>query len=403
MKKYLWLSGLICPFHLAAQLRSRRRKALRERWRPRFALSSERPRIWIHTLSVGELQAAGVLLEGLASAFPQYQPVLTVATVSGLKRARELWGERFPVYPGPLHCPWVLERYLSALSPRIFLLVESDLWPHWLGMLRARGIPLIFVNAALSERSFRRLRRFRFLARWFYDPFSLILAASEEDRRRIAALASGPQVLYLGNLKYDFPPPERREIECLARRLGPFLSPPVLVCGSTHPGEEEILLRAFARLGRGTLILCPRRPERAREVLDQARAMGFSAALRSRPEAARVIVVDTLGELLALYGLADLAFVGGTLVPVGGHNLLEPAALKVPVTFGPEVESVASVARELRETGGGICVPPHPEEVASAWARVLSASERYGQAAFSVYERHRGAAKRYLSVLSHYL
>ncbi len=401
--RYIWLSRIICPFYLLGQLWRRRRGLLRERWHPRFDLPSERSRIWLHTLSVGELQAAGALMEGLARRFPHYELVLTVATASGFKTARQRLGKRFRVYPAPLHCPGALKRYVSAIDPRLFILVESDLWPDMIGFLRIRGVPLILANAALSGRSLSRLKRFRFLTRLLYEPFSVIVAASEEDRQRIETLNPGPSVLYLGNLKYDFPPPEKEEIERLREILAPCLRSPVIVCGSTHPGEETLLLEAFRKFSRGTLILCPRHPERAGEVKARAEAMGLRVALRSRPAPAEVLVIDTLGELRALYGLADLAFVGGTLVPVGGHNLLEPASLGVPVVFGPHLESVSSVARELERAGGGLRVEARPEALLKAWEKVLLEARIRGRAAHRVYGQHRGAVERYLALLANYL
>jgi len=399
----MWLARILCPFYLLAQLRKRRRSLFFRRWRPRPEDLPPAPRVWVHTLSVGELQAAATLVEGLRRRFPQCHPVLTVATVSGYEAASRRFGERFAVYPGPIHCPEALRRYVSVIDPRLFILVESDVWPDLLGWLRRRGVPLIFLNAAISEGSFRRLRRWPALARWFFGAFEVIGTASPEDRRRFVVLDPGPRILYLGNLKYDFPPPSEGEVEALRRELGAYLSPPVIVCGSTHAGEEELLLEARRRLSGGTLVLCPRRPERALRVKALAEALGFRATLRSRPGPCEVLVVDTLGELRALYALAEVAFVGGTLVPVGGHNLLEPASVGVPPVFGPYVESVSGVAAELEKAGGGFRVRIDPEDLVRTWRRVLRERSRAARAAREVWYRHRGALERHLDLLAPYL
>ncbi|WP_168718731.1 3-deoxy-D-manno-octulosonic acid transferase [Thermosulfurimonas marina] len=394
--------SLLCLASFLGELRSRRRRLFWKktgRGLPRGGPSS----VWFHTLSVGEVSGAGALALAVKEQFPHLRVVLTVATSAGYEAARERLGGRLEVYPGPLLCSRVLERYFQALSPRLFVLVESDLWPNFLYYLRDKGVPLLLVNAALSERSRRRLARLPRLARWLYRPFRVLAAASPEDQARLSSLLPEASVLYLGNLKYDFPPPRAEEVEGLRQELSPYLRPPTVVAGSTHPGEEILLLEAFRLLGRGTLILCPRHPERAEELLALARAAGFSAARRSRPFPAPVIVVDTLGELRALYGLAEVALVGGTLVPVGGHNLLEPAALGVPLVFGPYVESVASVARELVASGGGLPAPPEPAALARALEKALSERQSRGEAARAVYQTHQGAVERYLRLFAQFL
>ena len=400
----IFFSALFCPFHLLSHLRKKRRKLFWKRWRPCFEdLSPEKERLWIHTLSVGELQAAGTLLRGLRRHFPDYELVLTVTTSSGFKLALERFSDLARIYPSPLHCPRILRRYFSAIRPRLFILVETDVWPDVVGLAKALRVPLILANGALSEKSYRAFQKFKFLARLLYRPFEVLAMASEEDRLRMEALSPGPLVLFLGNLKYDFPPPHPGEIEALRRDLSAYISSPVIVCGSTHAGEEELILQAFRKLARGTLILCPRNPERAPEIKALSESLGFKTALRSRPFPAEVLVVDTLGELRAIYALAEVAFVGGTLVPIGGHNLLEPAALGVPVLFGPYVESVASVAHELEAEGGGKKVKPEPEALARAMEKFGNESLERGERALRVFVRHKGALERYLRLIAHFL
>ncbi len=357
----------------------------------------------MHALSVGEAQTAGVLLRGLKENFPERPRVLTVSTTAGLAFAKEKLSSLAYVYPSPLECSFSLRAYLEALKPSLFLLIETDIWPAWLRSLKEAGIPALLLNAAISEKAFSRLRRWPFLSRKLYGEFQVITAASPEDQERLRKLPLETEVLYLGNLKYEFNPPAPEEIARLAEELKPYLNPPVLVAGSTHSGEEVLILRAFRRLSRGTLVVCPRHPERAPEILELARKEGLSASLRSRPGAGSVMVVDTLGELRALYGLSNLSIVGGTFVPIGGHNLLEPAALGKPVIFGPYVESVLSVARELEKEGGGLSVQPTEEELSKAIERILKEASERGLRARRVYERHRGALKKHLQLVEKFL
>ncbi|RUM88197.1 MAG: hypothetical protein DSZ24_04305 [Thermodesulfatator sp.] len=404
-----WKRGLrvffpfLCWVSIIGELRSRRRGLFWEKTGRGLPRRGQGPSVWLHTLSVGEVAGAGVLGLAIKKRFSSLRVILTVATLAGYKRAQRHFGDHLEVWPGPLLCSQVFERYFQAFSPRLFVLVESDLWPNLIYYLKKKGLPLLLANAALSEKSYKRLARVPRLARWLYGPFSVLVAASPEDRARLTRLLPQTPILYLGNLKYDFPPPSPEEVENLRRTLLPHLQNPIIVAGSTHPGEEVLILKAFRLLGKGSLILCPRKPERATELLALSREFGLSAALRSRPSPSQVLVVDTLGELRALYGLAEVALVGGSWVPIGGHNLLEPAALKVPVVFGPYTESVDSVARELLSSGGGLRVASDPSALAQTLERTLVEKSLRGKAAFSVYQTHRGAVDRYLRLLSQFL
>ncbi len=357
--------------------------------------------LWVHALSVGETRAAAPLLRALREELPQHELLFTVATVSGFDLAQRelsdlydyLWSSPPDLYP-------VVKTFLRALSPRAFVLVETDIWPEMIWGLKAKGVPLFLANAALSERALRRLKRWPSLANLLYAPFKVIGAATKGDAERLKTLFPEREILYLGNLKFDVPLPRTEEAESLIRELAPLLKPPVIVCGSTHPGEEELWLEALKHLGQGSLVLCPRKIERAPEIAAQAEARGFRVALRRKPRPAQVLVVDTLGELRLLYALAEVAFVGGTLVPVGGHNLLEPALWGKPVLFGPYVESISDLAEELENAGGGKMVSPNPENLAQTVAELLPRAREFGMQAFMVAKRHRGAARRYARLIA---
>ena len=397
---YRLLTFLGSPVLLGAQAKASRRALLKPRLFPP-AIPREKRVLWVHTLSLGEVEASLPLLEALRGAFPGHFLVFTVATRAGLERARKKARAAHLIWPGPLDLPGLARRYLQAFHPEAFVLVESDLWPGLLWAVKRAGVPLIWANAALSTRSAKRLSLARPLARLLLEPFDFIAAASRGDAERLKALLPEKEITFFGNLKAEFTLPPREEIKRLKRELRPFLKQPVLVCGSTHPGEEEVILEAFGKVRRGSLILCPRKPERAGEVKELAQKYGFKAALRSAPSPAEVLVVDTLGELKALYALGDLALVGGSLVPVGGHNLLEPLAFGLPVLVGPHLESVADLAAHLKGEGVLLVAEDLPALV-RLWRQVLDDLEAFrSRAARAFRELSAGAevSRRYVEIL----
>ncbi len=379
----LWLLPLLA--------KKRRSLALKRLFPPSLALS--RPVIWVHALSVGEIQAARGLLKALKAEFSSATVVLSVTTSSGFSFAcRHLRSEVEVIFPAPLDLRPIVQNFVKTIQPEAYILVETDVWPNLLWSLRQKGTQVFMVNAAISQKAYKRLRKWPSLARFLYDPFELLTTATEDDAKRFQALLPEKPILYLGNLKFDLALPEVSKVKQLFKELGPYLVQPVIVCGSTHPGEEELLLKAFKLFGQGSLILCPRHPERAHEVEDLARKQGFPTARRSRPQPCRVLVVDTLGELRALYALGETAFVGGSLVPLGGHNLLEPACLGVPVTFGPYHESVRNLAKEFQRQGAGLEVPPDPQAIATAWKEITKKRKSMSEAAEKLFFKHQGVA-----------
>ncbi len=401
---YRFLNLLGSPVLLGAQAKASRRGLLKARLVPP-AIPREKKVLWVHTLSLGEVEASLPLLEALKEAFPSHFLVFTVATRAGFERARKKARAADLIWPGPLDLPGLGRRYLEAFHPEAFVLVESDLWPGLLWAIKGAGIPLIWANAALSTRSARRLSLARPLVRLLFGPFDFIAAASKGDAERLKALLPEKEVAFFGNLKAELSLPSRREIERLKRELGPFLKRPVLVCGSTHPGEEELILEAFGKLRQGSLILCPRKPERAGEVKELAEKQGFKVALRSNPSPAEVLVVDTLGELKALYALGDLALVGGSLVPVGGHNLLEPLAFGLPILVGPHLESVADLAAYLKEEKA-LLVAEDALALVRHWKQVLKDLGSFkGRAsrAFQLVSSGERVSQRYAEILKRIL
>lgn len=360
-----------------------------------------RPRVWFHAASVGELSAIAPVAAAVQERMPNAVLVVSTMTVNGLALA----AERIPVaalaFLVPLDLRGAVRRMLLRVEPDLLVIGETELWPNLVRETKRRGCQLALVNGRLSERSLRRYRHVRGLMRQVLDRFDLLAVQTEHDGERFVALGANPQrVKVTGNVKADqgrgaTPASLRAEL-----RLGP--DQPVWVAGSTRPGEEAIVLEAFARVREqvpeAVLLLAPRHLERLREVerLLAEHRLSFSRRSRVPGELLSfpVILLDTLGELAGLYGLGQAAFVGGSLVPLGGHNPLEPAALGVPVLFGPHMEHFAQTA-ELLQRRGGARVVTHAEELAREVTALLLDPEearRRGELARHAVSSQRGAA-----------
>jgi 3-deoxy-D-manno-octulosonic-acid transferase len=364
--------------------------------------------IWIHALSVGEVLSALPLVKALPTAFPNSGLVFTAATTQGLQVAEKaLAGNVERLLPMPLDFPWALSRIVGFIRPSIFILVETDIWPGLLCYLEHADIPRVLVNGRISPRTFSAYRRLAPFARKLFDRFSLCMMQTPLDRDRLLAVGVSPdRVLAVGNIKFDH---ERAPMEALERsqwrqQLGLQDNDRLWVAGSTHPGEEASLLAAFKRLLSSTsrlrLIIAPRRMETSGDLLHQALRLGLKATLRSEtahtPSAWEVLVLDSLGELGRLYGLADVSFVGGSLVPMGGHNLLEPAAFGCPVLFGPHTFNFDLMASDLESSGGGMRVWDEQSLYAglASWLQNERQRSAAGAAALSFVARNRGNVQR---------
>ncbi len=396
---YLYQVGRLlgAPFYLLAHLNAKRRPLLRARFSPP-KISAVRV-IWIHTLSVGEVNASLSLLKALKEEFPAYFLVFTVATSSGYDLAcQKARGLADLIWPGPLDLPLLASKYISHFHPEAFILVETDLWPGILWELKKSRVPILWANAALSSRACNRLQKIKPLSELLLGPFDFIAAATKGDAERLQKLLPSKEISYFGNLKFEIPPPSEKEVKRLSQEISPFLKRPLLVCGSTHPGEEEMILKAFKDKKVG-LLLCPRDPSRALELLELAKKMGLKASLRSKPHTCEVMVVDTLGELRSLYGLGDVAFVGGTLVPVGGHNLLEPLQHGLPVLFGSYLESVSDLAEIILKAGVGFQVKD-PFSLFKAFSQALKIKkEKSFSGALKVCQLFENVSTKYVEIL----
>jgi len=316
------------------------------------AKPSANPAIWVHAVSVGEVLAVTGLVERLRRSFPGHRVVVTTTTDTGQALARKRFGEE-NVFYFPMDFGFAIRPYLRALRPELVVIAETEFWPNFLRLAQASGASIAVVNARISDRSRPNYRRFRALLRRELANIDIFLAQTDEDAARLASIgADSRRVQVSGNLKFDMPPAVPIPIvERLRASLRENGAAPVLVCGSTVEGEEPLLLRAFenmlVRHPNAAMILAPRHPERFDEVGILLQEMGIRYWRRSRwngePVIGGVFLVDSIGELSALYALADVAFVGGSLVPRGGHNIIEPAAHGVAILVGDHTENFRDI------------------------------------------------------------
>lgn len=409
---YTVLLYLLTPLVLARLLwRSRRNPGYRARWGERFALYvplPSRPRIWVHAVSVGEVIAAAPLLRRLLEQHSDHALLVTTTTPTGSAQVQRLFGGNVEHVYLPYDLPGTVRRFLAKARPRVAVFMETELWPNLFAACGARGVPIVVANARLSERSARGYARFAGFTRATLEKVSLVAARGEEDAVRFRALGA-PRVEVVGNIKYDLDVPASTVEAGGAVRKALGRDRCVWIAASTHAGEDELVLEAHALLRaqfpEAALILVPRHPERFQAVAELCGRAGYRVARRSRGELVSrevdVLLGDTMGELLPLYAAADLAFVGGSLVPTGGHNPLEPAALGLPVLSGPHTFNFAEVFPLLYGVDAALEVRD-PRELAETAARLLADAlerTRRGEAGRAVVEANRGTVGRLASVV----
>ena len=348
------------PYWIFQMLRhGKYRRGLGERFGgvPQRIRSQRKPSIWIHAVSVGEVLAVSELVRQLRSEYPDHRVVVSTTTDTGQTLAASHFGAD-NVFYFPFDLGFCLKPYFEALQPNLVIVAETEFWPNFLRTAHRRGVRVAVVNARISDRSLPGYRRWRRLLSRILRHVDLFLPQTPEDARRLTEIGAEPnRVRVGGNLKFDIPPqPAPAIISQLRSALAASSAGPVLVCGSTVDGEEPLLLDAFkavlARHPAAVMLLAPRHPERFQPVADQLQQSGLTFSNRSNWNgeslAGRVLLIDSIGELASFYSLADVAFVGGSLVPRGGHSILEPAQHGVAILVGPHTENFRDIIELFR-------------------------------------------------------
>lgn len=369
--------------------------------------------IWIHAVSVGEVMAASPLASLLRAKHPDVPILVSTVTETGNRVARDQIPGVERVIFFPFDWRWIVDRALERFNPRLVLLTETEIWPNFLRACYLRRIPVAIINGRLSRRSFRNYRIVKPWLRQVMAQIDLLCVQTEEDARRFIELgAPGEKVRVTGNIKFDFQDRVNIGSELLESWIP--ADAPVFIAGSIHRGEEEAILQVFLKAVPEfpglVLILAPRHPERISEVETLLQRMGIpysrrTEILKSEKRPTRVILLDTIGELASLYRLGTLIFIGGSLVPRGGHNILEPAFYGKPILFGPHMENFQEIASLFLSQGAALQVM-NKEELGEKVMSILRSPEKVaalGSAAYEVMAAHRGAALRTLALIEEYL
>jgi 3-deoxy-D-manno-octulosonic-acid transferase len=402
----VFLLGLAPSVLWQMLLRGKYRRGIGERLGGVAPWESAAAPLWLHAVSVGEVMAAAPLARLLVSRHPEVPLLASTTTETGRAVAEQrIPAARFVFFP--LDFGWTVRRAVTRVRPRLVLLTETELWPNFLAVCAARKIPVVVINGRISPRSFPRYRRIR---RWFGGVLRhvrLFCMQSDADAERILALgAPAERVTVTGNLKYDLPVSEHA-VDATAIRAGLALPPDcrLVVAGSIHRGEDEAVVEAYRAAAAShpdlCLLLAPRHPERLEEVERVVARAGVPCVRRSRlpaeaPRAGGAILLDTMGELARLYAAASVVFIGGSLIPHGGQNILEPAAYGRPVLHGPHMGNFADMRDLFRTAGAAVEVADGPS-LARALLALLddpAAADRMGQAGRAIVEAQRGATRR---------
>lgn len=370
---------------------------------------AQRPLIWLHAVSVGEVRGAAPLLRALHEGYADHRMLVTCTTAAGRETALQLFGETARIAYFPYDLPWVVARFLDHFRPRLALVMETEVWPNLLAACRARGLPVVLANARLSEKSARGYRRLGTLASTAFASFAAICAQDAASAERLRLLGAG-SVTITGNLKFDAEPDTGKLDEGRALKRG-LAGRTVLLLASTRDGEEQLLLDALVpirpQLDGALLVVVPRHPQRFDAVAAQIAARGLAFARRSAgagtaPDPATAVYLgDTMGEMALYYALADVAVIGGSFAPFGAQNLIEACAAGVPVVIGPSSYNFPEATRLACEAGAAHQVGDAAQAAHTARALLADADRRgrMGAAGVRLCAAHRGATARHLAVI----
>jgi 3-deoxy-D-manno-octulosonic-acid transferase len=412
---YSLLLYLLLPFALVRLLvRAARNSDYRRRVGERFGFSGPRATgsIWVHAVSVGEARGAAPLVRALMAAEPGRRVLITTMTPTGSETVRSLFGDAVDHCYVPWDLPGAVRRFLDRTQPRAALIMETEIWPNLFHACAQRDIPIVMANMRMSERSARRYARFPGLTRNTLALAEVLAAQTNDDAARLGRLGAPDARLHVtGSIKFDLSLPADYAQQTAALRAVLGAERPVWIAASTHEGEDGIVLDAHRALRQRfpdmLLMLAPRHPERFAAVARLASTRGFRTGLRTGQRAGvalspdtEVLVCDTMGELQLLYGAADVAFVGGSLVPTGGHNLLEPAAAGIPVVFGPHMFNFDEIARLALARRAGVQVNDLKGLIAAVGSYFDDCAARLdaGTRGKQMVEANRGALGRLLGL-----
>ena len=399
-------------------VRAIKASAYARRWTERFGfvpLFQDKPAIWLHAVSVGETLAAVPLVKALQAKYPDYRLIVTCMTPTGSERISAAFGDSVDHCYAPYDMPDAVVRFLNRVQPKILIIMETELWPNTIAACHKRNIPVLLANGRLSEKSANAYKRIQPLVRPMLGQITAVAAQHRDDGARFNALGLAETALTVtGNIKFDLSLNQtiKQNAQQLLSDWRGVSERPILLAASTHRGEDEIILDAFGQIkeklkgeiDNPLLVLVPRHPERFNQVAELCDAAGFSVAKRSSgdsPDSADILLGDTMGELMTFFGACDIAFVGGSLVPTGGHNIIEPAAWGVPVLSGPYLFNF-SEASQLLLNGGAMQICQSADEVAGQVIELLQNQAQraeMGDAAQRIAGANRGALDRLLGLI----
>jgi 3-deoxy-D-manno-octulosonic-acid transferase len=378
-------------------------------------------RIWVHALSVGEVLSAQPLVRELRSAYPDMGIVFSASTKTGEELSRDVMAKEVDLFvPFPFDLYNVSRKFINCIEADLFILIETDFWPNFLHILAKRNTPAILVNGRISQNSFARYQRFRFVFLPMFKIFKFISMQTAADADKMVALGvDANRVKALGNLKYDAVLPktvgweqEQRPTSFYRQQFGISPEKVVWIAGSTHAGEDIAILSAYKRLSLLFpdlfLVVAPRKVERGREIKEIAESLGLTVRQRTAPfndeefPGTPLLILDTMGELSRMYSFCDIAFIGGSLVPDGGHNPLEPAAFAKPIFFGPYMDDFIEISSDLLEKNAAIICHDEDdifETLKKLLVNTTLRKEMGGQAQALVLQ-HRGVTKRHIEIIN---
>lgn len=422
---------LILPWWLLNLIRGKYRKGFWQRMgyysdEIKRGLINQSP-IWIHAVSVGEVIASTSLIKSLRKEYPDIKIILSTVTDTGQKIARERIKEADYIIYFPFDFSWSVKGALNTINPIICIIMETELWPNFLREANKKAIPVAVINGRISERSFKRYRMISLFMKDVLESVTLFSMQTEDDAKRAISLgANHNNVRVSGNIKYDneFKEIEEEKVKEIKNTLGVNNSDRIFIAGSTHPGEEEIAIKLYSNILKNypdfRLVIAPRHIDRVEEVEEIVKKMGLNAVRKTEllkgsrrgthpvdgsgqgsSNTKPIIILDTIGELSFMYSIADIVFVGGSLIPHGGQNILEPAFYKKPVIFGKYMMNFQEIAKEMILSGGGIQVN-NEEDLIREVGGLLNNKKKMieiGEKGYQVIMKNRGALQKNLELI----